>query len=61
MTRTTVYRYFPSQESMLLELSVTVSIDEIDDVLAQTADGTTICRRGSESRNDRQRKADRRK
>jgi AcrR family transcriptional regulator len=32
MTRTTVYRYFPSQESLLLELSVTVSIDEIDDV-----------------------------
>lgn len=41
MTRTTVYRYFPSQESLLLELSVTVSIDEIDDVLARTADGTT--------------------
>jgi len=34
MTRTTVYRYFPTQESLLLELSITVSLDEVDDLLA---------------------------
>ena len=34
MTRTTVYRYFPNQESLLLELSITASVDEIDDLLA---------------------------
>jgi AcrR family transcriptional regulator len=41
MTRTTVYRYFRTQESLLLELSVTVSVDEIDDLLAEPLDGTT--------------------
>jgi AcrR family transcriptional regulator len=41
VTRTTVYRYFPNQESLLLELSVTVSVDEIDDLLARPLDGTT--------------------
>ena len=28
MTRTTVYRYFPSQEALLVELSVSVGVDE---------------------------------
>lgn len=41
MTRTTVYRYFPSQESLLLELSVTVSVDPIEALLARSDDGTT--------------------
>ncbi|HTN80710.1 MAG TPA: TetR/AcrR family transcriptional regulator, partial [Acidimicrobiales bacterium] len=34
MTRTTVYRYFPTQESLLLELSITLSLAEVDDLLA---------------------------
>ena len=41
MTRTTVYRYFPSLESLLLELSVTVSVDEIEELLARPLDETT--------------------
>ena len=40
MTRTTVYRYFPTQESLLLELSVTASVDEIEDLLARPPDGS---------------------
>jgi AcrR family transcriptional regulator len=41
VSRTTAYRYFPTQESLLLELSVTVSVDEIDALLAQSADATS--------------------
>ena len=36
MTRTTVYRYFPSQESLLVELSISMDIDE---EFAQLLDG----------------------
>jgi AcrR family transcriptional regulator len=35
VSRTTAYRYFPTQESLLLELSVTVSVDEIEQLLAR--------------------------
>ena len=38
VSRTTAYRYFPTQESLLLELSVTVSVDEIETLLARPAD-----------------------
>ena len=38
MTRTTVYRYFPTQESLLLELSITVSLAEVDELLARPVD-----------------------
>jgi AcrR family transcriptional regulator len=41
MTRTTVYRYFPTQESLLLEVSVTVSVAEIEELLARPLDGAT--------------------
>jgi len=41
VSRTTAYRYFPTQESLLLELSVTVSVDEIEALLARPLDGTT--------------------
>ena len=41
VSRTTLYRYFPTQESLLLELSVTVSVDSIDALLAKPLDGTT--------------------
>jgi AcrR family transcriptional regulator len=40
VSRTTAYRYFPTQESLLLELSVTVSVDEIDAFLARPRDDT---------------------
>lgn len=36
MTRTTVYRYFPSQESLLVELSISMDVDE---EFAQLLDG----------------------
>ena len=39
VSRTTAYRYFPTQESLLLELAVTASVDEIDALVAQPADG----------------------
>src|SRR5262245_26650790 len=39
VSRTTAYRYFPTQESLLLELSVTVSVDEIEKLLARPHDG----------------------
>jgi AcrR family transcriptional regulator len=42
MTRTTVYRYFPSQESLLVELSISIGIDnEFVDVLARPLDGAS--------------------
>jgi len=41
MTRTTVYRYFPTQESLLLEVSVTLSVAAFEGVLARPPDGTT--------------------
>ena len=42
MTRTTVYRYFPNQESLLVELSVSVSVDEdFAELLARPLDGAT--------------------
>lgn len=39
MTRTTVYRYFPTQESLLLEVSVTVGVDDVEALLARPRDG----------------------
>lgn len=42
MTRTTVYRYFPNQESLLVELSVSVGVDEdFAELLAKPLDDTT--------------------
>jgi AcrR family transcriptional regulator len=42
MTRTTVYRYFPSQESLLVELSITMDVGkEFAEFLGRPADGTT--------------------
>jgi AcrR family transcriptional regulator len=41
MTRTTVYRYFPNQESLLVELSISVGIDEdFAELLSRPLDGT---------------------
>jgi AcrR family transcriptional regulator len=38
VSRTTAYRYFPTQESLLLELSVTISVDEVEELLARPRD-----------------------
>jgi AcrR family transcriptional regulator len=42
MTRTTIYRYFSNQESLLVELSVSVGLDEdFAELLSRPLDGTT--------------------
>lgn len=41
MTRTTIYRYFPNQESLLVELSISIGLDEdFAELLARPLDGT---------------------
>jgi AcrR family transcriptional regulator len=40
VSRTTDYRYFPTQESLLLELTVGGSVAEIDEILTRPLDGT---------------------
>jgi AcrR family transcriptional regulator len=45
VSRTTAYRYFPTQESLLLELSVSVSVAEIDELLAEPNDSATASKR----------------
>jgi AcrR family transcriptional regulator len=40
VSRTTAYRYFPTQESLLLELSVNIDVRELEDFAAQPLDGT---------------------
>lgn len=39
VSRTTAYRYFPTQDSLLVELSVTLSVTGIDELLARPLDG----------------------
>jgi AcrR family transcriptional regulator len=41
VSRTTAYRYFPTQESLLLELSVNIDVRELEELAAQPLDGTT--------------------
>ena len=43
--RTTAYRYFPTQESLLLELTVTASVTEIEDLVARPVDADTAAER----------------
>ena len=38
VSRTTAYRYFPTQESLLLELSLSLSASEIDELLSAPGD-----------------------
>ena len=46
MTRTTVYRYFPNQEALLVELSVSLGVDDdFAELLARPLDGTSLLRR----------------
>lgn len=40
VSRPTVYRYFPSQDALLHELTVSVSVDEIERLLADRDDGS---------------------
>jgi AcrR family transcriptional regulator len=35
VSRTTAYRYFPTQESLLLELAVTVDVDDVEELVAR--------------------------
>jgi AcrR family transcriptional regulator len=45
VSRTTAYRYFPTQESLLLELSVTADVDEIEALVHQPVDSGTAVER----------------
>jgi AcrR family transcriptional regulator len=38
VSRTTAYRYFPTQESLLLEIAVDVDVDDIDELVARPLD-----------------------
>jgi AcrR family transcriptional regulator len=38
VSRTTAYRYFPTQESLLVELSVNLDVDDIEELVAQPVD-----------------------
>jgi AcrR family transcriptional regulator len=40
VSRTTAYRYFPTQESLLLELSINIDVREVEDLAARPLDGT---------------------
>jgi len=40
VSRTTAYRYFPTQESLLLELSININIRELEQFAAKPLDGT---------------------
>jgi AcrR family transcriptional regulator len=38
VSRTTAYRYFPTQESLLMELSVNLDVEDIEELVAQPVD-----------------------
>jgi AcrR family transcriptional regulator len=39
VSRTTAYRYFPTQDSLLLEVAVDADVDEVEDLVARPLDG----------------------
>ena len=41
VSRTTAYRYFPTQESLLLELSINIDVREVEELVARPLAGTT--------------------
>ncbi len=41
VSRTTAYRYFPTQDSLLLELSVKAELAEVEELLVKPLDGTS--------------------
>jgi AcrR family transcriptional regulator len=40
--RTTAYRYFPTQEALLLELAVHADVDDVEDIVAAPPDGSAV-------------------
>lgn len=45
VSRTTAYRYFPTQESLLVELSMNVDVDDIEALVAEPVDAATAAER----------------
>jgi AcrR family transcriptional regulator len=45
VSRTTAYRYFPTQESLLLEVSVNVDVDEVEALVAEPVDASSAAQR----------------
>jgi AcrR family transcriptional regulator len=45
VSRTTAYRYFPTQESLLVELSVNLDVDDIEALVAQPVAGDAAAAR----------------
>jgi AcrR family transcriptional regulator len=41
VSRTTAYRYFPTQESLLVELSVNLDVDDLEELVARPVDRDT--------------------
>jgi len=41
VSRTTAYRYFPTQESLLLELSINIEVREVEELASRPLDGVT--------------------
>ena len=41
VSRTTAYRYFPTQDSLLLELTINMNLRGLEDLAAQPQDGTS--------------------
>jgi AcrR family transcriptional regulator len=41
VSRTTAYRYFPTQEALLVEVAINISVDEVDELVARPLDGET--------------------
>lgn len=48
VSRTTAYRYFPTQESLLVELSMNVDVDDIEALAAEPVDASTAAGRALE-------------
>jgi AcrR family transcriptional regulator len=48
VSRTTAYRYFPTQESLLLEVAVNVDVDEIEALVARPVDRAGAAERAIE-------------
>lgn len=48
VSRTTAYRYFPTQESLLIEVGLTASVEDIEALVAQPVDRTTARERALE-------------
>jgi hypothetical protein len=45
VSRTTAYRYFPTQESLLLEVAVNVDVDDLEELVGQPVDASSAADR----------------